>query len=74
MTPERDTEQLIEPVIGRRYIDATGMRSLEVTAVQLGDRLGREVIGLLSGHPRNGHAPQEYATDLTIFASIWRPA
>lgn len=57
--------------IGTTYIDELGARELEVTAIQPGDRLGREVIGLLSHAPRNGHRPQPYSCDQAIFAATW---
>lgn len=59
------------PAIGGRYVDDQG-RQLNVTELQPGDPLGREVIGLISHTPLNGHTPQAYATSARIFAAIWR--
>lgn len=64
--------QKTEPVVGATYIDVAGGRELYVIACNPGDRLGREVIGLVSHHPRNGDRPADYATDLKIFAATWR--
>ena len=63
----------IMPTVGATYVDERG-RELEITAVQPGDHLGREVLGLLSHSPQNGHRPREYSTDLQIFAATWRAA
>lgn len=57
--------------VGRHYADDHD-RELEITVLQLGDRAGREILGLLSHSPRNGHRPQSYSCDQTIFASTWR--
>lgn len=70
---QQQQPRVAEPIVGGHYADGLG-RELEVTAVQLGDRLGREVLGLLSHAPRNGHRPREYSTDLLGFTETWRPA
>lgn len=59
--------------VGRVYVDDHG-RELEITALQLGDSLGREILGLLCNRPKNGHRPLEYSCDQAIFAATWRPA
>jgi hypothetical protein len=71
MTQQAD--RTVTPVVGEWYFDDTG-RVLEVTDVNPRSPRGRDVIGLLSHTPRNGHAPQDYSTDLRTFAAIWRSA
>lgn len=61
------------PKIGAVYADDSG-RELEITAVEPGERLGREIRGLLSHGPRNGHRPADYSTDLITFDAIWATA
>lgn len=67
-----DVTQTTLPLVGALYVDERG-RELEITAVNPGDRLGRDICGLLSHAPRNGHRPREYATDLGTFGHIWSP-
>lgn len=72
MTEWTETTEL--PVTGVTYSDVTGGRELLVTAVNPADPQGRDVVGLVSSTPRNGHAPRAYATSLVIFSKIWEAA
>lgn len=51
------------PSIGSTWVDATG-RTLHVTDVQPGSRLGRHVIGTINR--------EAYACDLPTFDAVWR--
>lgn len=59
------------PVAGREYRDATG-RVLRVDGIYAGDRLGREVRGVLVG--LDAAPTREYTCSFAIWAAVWRDA
>lgn len=62
------------PQEGTTYADARG-RALYVDAVQLGDPLGRDVVGVVATYDRGemlGVRREHYATDVATWAHVWR--
>lgn len=59
------------PAIGSLWGEA-GDRTLEVTNVHPGDRLGREVIGFVSLSLEQGWGGRPYACPLTTWRDVWR--
>ena len=55
------------PEVGSTWVDGIG-RTLRVTAVQPGSRLGRHVVGQLL----LGDGSRDYACDLPTFDALWR--
>lgn len=69
---------VVYPEVGTRWVDnQDDSRTLTVEVVEPGDRLGREIRGLLNAATRVAAADSRaidlpYATDIRTFNGVWR--